>query len=165
MSVQAPLAQPAVAMLLVDDDRNDVEIALRALHREGLDGWVRVARDGQEALEALGLEPPSSASGSASGHDDERVRPAVVFLDLKMPRVDGWEVLQRIRNDPETTALPVVVISSSDREMDIQRCYELGANSFLVKRFDPRSAGAYIAEAARYWLELNRQPPRRRRPA
>lgn len=160
MSVQTHPPQPAVAMLLVDDDRNDVEVALRALHREGLDGWVRVARDGQEALEALGLEPTSSAFGR-----EERVRPAVVFLDLKMPRVDGWEVLQRIRSNPETAALPVVVISSSDHEMDIRRCYELGANSFLVKRFDPKSAGAYIAEAAHYWLELNRQPPRRRRPA
>lgn len=160
-------ARPRSSMLLVEDDGNDVEVALRALHRQGLDETVQVVRDGQEALEALGLEPTSRPpSLSPSEQPSARVRPdrpAVVFLDLKMPRVDGWEVLRRIRRDPETAQLPVVVFSSSDRDADVQRCYELGANSFLVKRFDPKSPGAYIAEAARYWLELNTQPPRRRR--
>lgn len=147
-------------MLLVDDDRDDVEVALRAFARRGLDEPVRVARDGQEALEALGLEQPPSRMEDG----DETVRPAVVFLDLKMPRVDGWEVLRRIRDNPDLAETPVVVFSSSDQESDVRRSYELGANSFLVKRFDPKSPGAYIAEAARYWLELNEHPPRRRRP-
>ena len=82
----------------------------------------------------------------------------MVFLDLKMPRVDGWEVLRRMRGDPHTVDVPVVVISSSDRREDIQRSYTLGANSFLVKHFDPRGPGAYFADAARYWVELNRAP-------
>ena len=72
-----------------------------------------------------------------------------------MPRVDGWDVLRRIRASPRTACLPVVVVSSSDRPDDIQRCDALGANSYLLKRFDPRGPGADVAEAARYWIEMN----------
>lgn len=141
------------SLLLVEDDRDEVKVALRALDRAGLGGGVEVAKDGLEALEALGIEP---------GGDDRRpATPRVVFLDLKMPRVDGWEVLRRMRAHPRTADVPVVVLSSSDRMEDIERSYELGANSFLVKRFDPRGPGSYVAEAARYWLELNRSPRRR----
>ena len=75
-----------------------------------------------------------------------------------MPRIDGWQVLERIRRDPRTADLPVVVLSSSERREDIERSYALGANSFVSKRFQGRSPGHYIAEAARYWLELNRTP-------
>jgi two-component system response regulator len=140
------------ALLLVEDDRDEVEVALRALGRAGLDASVEVASDGLEALEALGLEPEVSPPPPA---------PRVVFLDLKMPRVDGWEVLRRMREDPRTADVPVVVLSSSARPEDIQRSYALGANSFVVKHFDPRGPGSYLAEAARYWLELNRTPQRR----
>lgn len=142
----------AVRILLVEDDGDEVHVALRALHRAGLDVPVGVARDGMEALVALGLE---------DGGRGVPVRPHVVLLDLKMPRVDGFEVLRRIRSHPDTSGLPVVVLSSSDQPTDIRRSYELGANSFVLKRFDDRSPGAYIAEAARYWLELN-CPPRGR---
>lgn len=143
-----------VDVLLVDDDRDEVDVALRALQRSGVDASVAVARDGQEALEALGLE------------GDGEVRapwPAVVLLDLKMPRVDGLEVLRRIRAADAIADVPVVVLSSSDREADVERCYALGANSFVVKRHDARSPGAYIAEAVRYWLSLNQPPPARAR--
>lgn len=136
------------AILLVDDNRDEVDVALRALQQAGLDAPVEVARDGLEALEALGLEAPHAAPPP----------PRVVFLDLKMPRVDGWEVLRRIRENPRTSDLPVVVLSSSDRREDIARSYALGANSFLLKRFDRRGPGSYFADAARYWLELNRVP-------
>lgn len=139
-------------LLLVEDNRDEVDVALRALRRSGLEASIEVARDGQEALVALGLEPDG-------GHPS--IRPRVVFLDLKMPRIDGWEVLRSIRSDPRTADIPVVILSSSDENADIGRCYELGANSFLVKQFDPRGPGTYIAEAARYWLELNRPPPTR----
>lgn len=142
------------AILLVEDDRNEVDVALRAIRQAGLDASIAVARDGQAALEELGLEPRSSG--------ERPLRPRVVFLDLKLPRVDGWEVLRRLREHPEITALPVVVISSSDDREDVRRCYELGANSFLVKRFDERSPGRYFADAARYWLELNHLPTSRR---
>jgi two-component system response regulator len=136
------------SILLVDDDRDDVDVALRALRRAGLSTLVAVARDGQEALEALGVEPGAAAEPTEP--------PSVMFLDLRMPRVDGWEVLRRVRLAARTAALPVVVISSTERPEEIRRCYALGANSFLVKRFDERSPGAYFAEAARYWVELNR---------
>lgn len=137
----------AVAILLVDDDRNDVDVALRALARAGLDVPVAVARDGVEALEALGLEPNEATAP---------LRPRVVFLDLKMPRLNGWEVLRRIREHPRTAGVPVVMISSSDRMEEIQRSYALGANSFVHKCFDRRGPGRYFADAARYWLEVNR---------
>lgn len=137
------------AILLVEDDLDDVNVALRALDRAGLDVSVTVASDGLEALEALGLETDGAMPPP---------RPRVVFLDLKMPRVDGWEVLRRMRRDPSTAEVPVVVLSSSDRREDIERCYALGANSFVLKRFDPRGPGRYIVDAVRYWLELNRTP-------
>lgn len=139
-------------ILLVEDDRNDVDVALRALRQNGLDASVVVARDGQVALGLLGLEPDPLR--------DSPLRPDVVFLDLKLPRIDGWEVLRRLRDHPETASLPVVVISSSDEGDDVRRSYALGANSYLVKRFDQRVPGRFIAEAARYWLELNQPPPR-----
>ncbi len=142
-------------ILLVEDDRNERDVALRALDRAGLGATVSIACDGQEALEALGLEMPEPSPGRPP-------QPRVIFLDLKMPRVDGWEVLERIRQAPETACIPVVVLSSSDREADVRRSYELGANSFVLKHFDARGPGTYIAEAARYWLDLNEPPPARR---
>ena len=138
MSTKAPI-------LLVEDDPNERTVALRALARAGLASAVSMANGGEEALRMLGID--SGASGPP---------PRVVFLDLKMPRVDGWEVLRRMRENPRTADVPVVIVSSSDRSEDIRRSYALGANSFLVKRHDPRGPGRYFAEAAHYWLELNR---------
>jgi len=139
-----------VDVLLVDDDRNDVDVALRAVRREDLDVRVAVAGGGGEALEMLGIE---------SGVDaDDRISPCVVFLDLKMPGVDGWEVLQKIRENPSTRELPVVVLSWSGQQRDVERCYRLGANSYLVKRFEAARPGAYFAQAVRYWADLNEAP-------
>jgi CheY-like chemotaxis protein len=135
-------------ILLIDDDRNDVDVALRAVRRENLGLEVAVANGGGEALEMLGIE-----SGSGP-----QVVPRVVFLDLKMPGVDGWEVLQRIREHPSTQTLPVVVLSWSGQTDDVDRCYLLGANSYLVKRFEATKPGAYFAQAARYWANLNESP-------
>jgi CheY-like chemotaxis protein len=137
-------------VLIVEDDEDELEVALRALRRADLGAPIEVARDGQQALECLGIEAPA---------ESPPLRPRVVFLDLKMPRVDGWEVLSRVRADPATADLPVVVVSSSDEAEDIRRCYAMGANSFLVKRYDPSSPGAYLVEAARYWIQLNRPAP------
>jgi two-component system response regulator len=147
---------PDRRILLVEDNRSDEAIALRALDRIGLGDCVDVARDGQEALVRLLLDDATD-DGVARGDGP----PRVVFLDLKMPRVDGWEVLRRIRQNGHTRDLPVVVVSASDRPADVRRSYELGANSFLVKRFDAREPGRYLADAARYWLELNEAPPTR----
>ena len=134
-------------LLLIEDDRDYVDLIERALGKLGLVAELRVVRDGKEALDLLGLDDARSIDPSSL--------PRVVFLDLKMPRVDGWEVLRRLRASPRTARLPVVVVSSSDRPVDIQRSYALGANSYLLKRFDPRGPGTYLAEAARYWIEMN----------
>ena len=141
--------KPAREILLVEDDRNEVAVVRRAIDRAGLSVQVKVAADGMEALKALGLE---------RGGETPPASPAVVFLDLRMPRVDGFEVLRRLRSDPRTAVLPVVVVSSSDRSDDIQRSYELGANSFVLKRFDLHGPGSYMAEAVRYWVGLNQRP-------
>jgi CheY-like chemotaxis protein len=136
-------------LLLVDDNADDVTIALRAIGRAGLPVHVETLRNGREALEALHL------CGQAGG---EPLQPSVIFLDLRMPQVDGFEVLHRLRRAHHTRSIPVVVISSSERPEDVRRSYELGANSYLVKRFDPRGPGAWLAEAVHYWIRLNQTP-------
>jgi len=141
---------PATDVLLVEDDRNHIEVALRALRQTSLPASIQVARDGLEALRILGLEE--------DGDHAPAPLPRVVFLDIKMPRVDGWEVLRRLRKDPRTAHLPVVVLSGSDRPEDVERSYELGANSFVVKGFDGPGPGSYFAEAVHYWYGLNRSP-------
>jgi CheY-like chemotaxis protein len=135
-------------ILLVDDSRDDVDIALRALRRLPID--VRTARDGREALAVL------HANGSS--HAGERLRPRVIFLDLRMPLIDGFEVLLALRSHAHTRAIPVVVISTSASPDDIRRAYDLGANSYLVKPSETRDPGDWLAEAARYWVEMNFQP-------
>lgn len=138
-------------LLLIEDDRDYVDVIARALGKAGLEAELHVVRDGQEALDTLGIEN--------GGLSEARPLPRVVFLDLKMPRVDGWEVLTRMRASPRTARIPVVIVSGSDRPEDIRRSYALGANSYLLKRFDPRGPGTYLAEAARYWIEMNQVTP------
>jgi CheY-like chemotaxis protein len=139
-----------VTILLVDDSRDDLDIALRALRRTGLPVDVRTARNGREALSVLQI----------SGRPDpgERLRPQVIFLDLRMPLVDGFEVLRALRSHAQTRSIPVVVVSTSSSPDDVRRAYELGANSYLVKRAETRDPGGWLAEAARYWVEMNFQP-------
>jgi len=139
------------AILLVEGDPTDVAVAQRALRKAELPE-ARVLRDGEEALSALRLD---GHGGEASGRPP---LPKVIFLDLRMPKVDGFEVLREIRAAPHTRDLPVVVVSSSSREDDVRKAYRLGANSFLVKRYEGGRPGGYLVEAARYWLELNRAP-------
>jgi CheY-like chemotaxis protein len=139
-------------ILLVDDDDDYLYIARRAIERTKLHAEVRVAHDGAEALRMLGLRP-----GGA-----EQVSPftvVVVLLDLRMPGVSGWDVLRQIRENERTRALPVVMVSTSDRGEDVLRSYDSGANSYVVKRLDEGSPGGYVAEMARYWVEIN-QPSR-----
>ncbi len=137
------------SILIVDDDKDFVQIAERAVRLEHLDVEVQVARDGKEALARLGIGEEESV---------ERSTPAAVFLDLNLPGIEGLEVLRRVRADERLSCLPVVIVSSSARGRDISRSYALGANSYVVKRFDSTGPGRYIARAMRYWLELNRPP-------
>jgi two-component system response regulator len=132
-------------VLLVEDDSNDVTIALRAFRRHAMESRVKVLRDGAEVVDYL------------LGVDSEPAPcpPKVILLDLKMPRMDGRDVLRELRANPRTRHIPVVVVSSSGRESDVRECYDLGANSFVVKEFDPARPGEYLVETVRYWLETN----------
>lgn len=142
------------AILLVDDDEDHLLVARRAIARAELLAEVRVAGDGDEALRQLGLDSKAVEPGAPI---------AVVLLDIGLPGLSGWDVLKRIRENERTRRLPVVMVSSSTRPEDVRRSYELGANSYLVKRHDRSHPGDYLAEAARYWVELN-EPPRARQP-
>jgi CheY-like chemotaxis protein len=134
---------PRVDILLVEDDPNDVAVAMRAFKQNAIAERVGVFRDGVELLDYL------------KSHDLRGRPPKVILLDLKMPRMDGRAALRELRNRPETRHVPVVVVSSSDQPSDIHECYELGANSFVVKRITPYTPGSYLVETVRYWLEIN----------
>ncbi len=142
-------------VLLVEDNPDDVTLMLRAFQRANMvnEDEVVVARDGVEALEYL------SATGAYAGRD-ANLLPTVVLLDLKLPKVDGLEVLRHLRADNKTKLIPVVIVTSSDEENDLIQGYRLGANSYIRK---PEDFGQF-AEAMRqlgfYWLFLNRIPPR-----
>jgi two-component system, response regulator len=132
-----------IDVLLVDDDANDIAVALRAFRQHSLEDRVHVLRDGAELVDYL------QAQGSRAK------LPKVILLDLKMPRLDGRAALRELRSRPETRHIPVVVVSSSEQPSDVRECYELGANSFVVKQLNPWSPGTYLVDAARYWLDLN----------
>ena len=136
-------------VLLVDDDDAHLLVSERALRRSNLGVDVQVARNGNEALTALGV-------GEDPIFRHFRMAPAIVMLDLSMPGMSGWDVLRRIRAERQN--VPVVVVSSSGRPDDVRRSYEMGANSYVVKRFEAERPGGYMVDAARYWVELNEPP-------
>lgn len=139
-------------ILLIEDNVDDERLTLRALRRNNIMNEVVVACDGQEAIDYL------FGSGSYAGRD-MNVMPAVVMLDLKLPRLSGLEVLKRIRQNPETMRLPVVVLTSSDDEVQIEQAYLSGANSFIQKPTDPGEFSEMVLQLAMYWLLLNRIMP------
>jgi len=129
-------------VLLVEDDSNDIAVALRALQRHSLGTRVKVLRDGAELLDYL-------------EHSEHNNPPKLILLDLKMPRLDGRAALRELRTRETTRHVPVVVVSSSSQQRDVRDCYELGANSFVVKQFDPYAPGEYLVSTVRYWLDMN----------
>lgn len=139
-------------ILLVEDDPNDEELTCRALRRSNIMNEVIVAHDGEEALEIL------FGHGKFLDHEIDPL-PAVVLLDLKLPKVNGIEVLRRIRSDPRTRRLPVVVLTSSRQESDRDEVYELGANSYICKPVDFENFTEAIGHLGMYWVLLNEQPP------
>jgi CheY-like chemotaxis protein len=138
-------------ILIVDDDEDHVFVVRRAIERADLPVQVVVAADGEEALFLLGLKTGESETKSP-------LSVAAVLLDLRLPGVTGLEVLRRMRGDERTRLVPVVVVSSSSRPEDVLQSYDLGANSYVVKRFDGGQAGSYLAEIVRYWGGLNEGP-------
>jgi two-component system response regulator len=138
-------------ILLVEDNPADEELTLRALKQNKLANRVHVARDGAEALDYL------FARGSYANRDRSSL-PRVVLLDLKLPKVDGIEVLARIKADEMLKTLPVVMLTSSREEPDIARCYALGVNSYIVKPVEFESFIKAVADAGLYWLLLNQSP-------
>jgi len=139
-------------ILLVEDNPDDEALTLRALRKNNIANAVVVAHDGVEALDYLWGE------GSYQGRD-VRKAPAVVLLDLKLPRVDGLEVLRRLRADRRTELVPVVILTSSKEEQDLINGYKLGANSYIRKPVDFTQFTDAIRQLGLYWLVLNEVPP------
>jgi two-component system, response regulator len=143
---------PAVEILLVEDSPEDLELSLRSLKKANLTNRIEVARDGAEALEFIFCEGPHA------GRRIEEV-PKVILLDLKLPKIDGLEVLRRIKSDPRTAAIPVVMLTSSREQRDVIESYRLGVNSYIVKPVNFEGFLAAVSELGMYWLLLN-QPPK-----
>ncbi len=144
-------------ILLVEDNRDDEALTLRALRKNRITNEVVVVRDGAEALEYL------FGTGRYEGRDTT-VMPDLILLDLKLPKVDGLEVLRRLRADQGTRPLPVVILTSSTEEQDVLKGYGLGANSYIRKPVDFDEFTEAARQLGVYWLVLNQGPPKQRGP-
>lgn len=134
-------------ILLVEDDPDDEELTLRALRKSEAANEVAITRDGQEALEFLFCEGRYA--------EREPVMPVAVLLDLKLPKLDGVDLLKRMRGDPRTRRIPVVILTSSSEQEDMERCYEAGANSYIRKPVDFNDFTDAVSRLAVYWGALN----------
>lgn len=139
-----------VEILLVEDSPNDAELTMRALKKGGLANKLLWVKDGEEALDYL------FRRGTYAVRDLST--PRLVLLDLKMPRVDGIEVLRVVKADERTRRIPVVVMTSSQEERDLAQTYELGVNSYVVKPVDFNAVAEIVCRAGYYWLAINRTP-------
>jgi two-component system response regulator len=139
-------------ILLVEDNQDDIDLTLRAFEKNKLASEIVVARNGEEGLDYL------FGTGRHAGRDTS-VMPEVVLLDLKLPKLDGLGMLRRVRADPRTRRVPVVVLTSSNEEADIVSSYDLGANSFLRKPVDFSAFLESARQLGAYWLVLNQAPP------
>jgi len=139
-------------ILLVEDNPDDELLAIRALKKNNISNEVVVARDGVEALDYL------FGTGAHADRDMSEM-PQIILLDLKLPKIDGLEVLRRLRNDQRTKLLPVVVLTSSREEQDLTESYSLGANSYIRKPVNFAQFTEAIRQLGLYWLVLNESPP------
>jgi CheY-like chemotaxis protein len=139
-------------ILLVEDNPKDVELTLHALRKENLSNRIHVARDGEEALEFLFCE--GAYSDRSFDHP-----PKLVILDLKLPKVNGLEVLRKLKNDTHTQAIPVTVLTSSKEDRDLVDSYKLGANSYIQKPVDFDQFRETVKQLGLYWLVVNQSPP------
>jgi CheY-like chemotaxis protein len=138
-------------ILLVEDNPDDEALAIRALRRNHISNEIVVARDGVEALDYL------FGTGVHSGRDIS-IKPTVILLDLKLPRIDGIEVLRRLRADKRTSLLPVVILTTSSEEQDIFKSYSLGCNSYIRKPVDFIQFTEAVRQLGMYWLLMNEVP-------
>jgi len=141
-------------IMLVEDNANDEELTLRALRKANIANSVFVARDGQEAVDFL------FGTGQHAGREPPTM-PAVVLLDLKLPKLNGIDVLHRLRADPRTRLIPVVVLTSSSEDEDMLRSYESGANSYVRKPVEFAAFAEAVTQLGIYWMLLNENPPRK----
>jgi CheY-like chemotaxis protein len=139
-------------ILLVEDNPDDEALTIRALRRQNISNEIVVAHDGVEALDYL------FGRGAYAGRDTS-VKPTVILLDLKLPRVDGIEVLRQMRADPRTNLLPVVVLTTSSEEQDMLDSYRLGCNSYVRKPVDFIQFSEAVRHLGMYWLLMNETPP------
>lgn len=141
-----------IEILLVEDSLEDLELTQRALRNSNLGNHIHIARDGEEALDYIFCEGP---------HVGRRIEdtPKLILLDLKLPKVDGLEVLERIKGDPRTKHIPVVILTSSKEQVDVIKSYQLGVNSYIVKPVNFESFTTAVQELGIYWLLIN-QPPK-----
>jgi two-component system, response regulator len=139
-----------VEILLVEDSPHDAELTMRALKKGGVANKLLWVKDGEQALDYL------FRRGEFASRDD--VLPRLVLLDLKMPRVDGIEVLRAVKADERTRRIPVVVMTTSQEERDLAQTYDLGVNSYVVKPVDFGSVAEIVCRAGYYWLAINRTP-------
>jgi two-component system response regulator len=136
-------------ILLVEDNPNDIKLTLHAFKTANLANTVHVARDGVEAIEFLfGTGPPDANSKIPE-------MPKLILLDLKLPRLDGHEVLKRIKGDPRTCGIPVVILTCSSEERDVMQTYQTGANSYIVKPVDFEQFTESVRDLGKYWLVIN----------
>lgn len=143
----------SVEILLVEDNPNDEELTLYALKKNNITNHIQVVRDGAEALEYLFCT-------DAYAHRQINDPPKVVLLDLKLPKVDGLEVLEKVKSDARTRAIPVVMLTSSQEERDIVESYQLGVNSYIVKPVDFEQFIEAVRKLGLYWMLLNKTPSR-----
>ena len=140
-----------VEILLVEDNPNDAELALRALKKHNLANKIHLVKDGAEALEFI------FGTGAYAGRNIGN-KPKVVFLDLKLPKVDGLEVLHKVKSDERTKTIPIVVLTSSHEERDLVESYKFGVNSYIVKPVDFDKFIQAVSQLGMYWMLLNKQP-------
>ncbi len=142
----------SVEILLVEDNMTDAELTIRELKKHNMSNNLIHVKDGLDALEFI------FATGKYEGTRDISLPPKVILLDIQMPKINGIEVLQKIKSDARTRSVPVVILTSSKENPDIQKCYDLGANSYIVKPVNFESFAQSIKNLGFYWLLLN-QPP------
>jgi CheY-like chemotaxis protein len=138
-------------ILLVDDSQEDVDLTLHALRREKVINHVQVARDGEEAIDFLFCQGPFA------GRSFDQL-PRLILLDLKLPKIDGIEVLRRIKSDERTKVIPVVILTSSREERDLIKGYDFGANSYIQKPVDFNQFRETVQRIGLYWMLTNQQP-------